>query len=59
MNTREGYSIDPRYERSAPIMDRGCPYPFHNNPYAGVEPAYYDEQGFPYWEPLPEDEDHE
>ena len=28
---------------------------FDKNVYGGDEPTYYDEQGLPYWEPLPEE----
>jgi hypothetical protein len=55
MNTRHGYSIDPKYERHMPLVDWDDAISY-KNAYAGDEPTYYDEQGLPYWEPLLEEE---
>lgn len=56
MNTMNGYSIDPQYERHMPLIDWDGVVS-DKNAYAGSSPAYYDEQGLPHWEPLLEEEE--
>jgi len=55
MNTRNGYSIDPERERGMPLIE--WEEEIDDPVLYRIVFSHFDEQGFPVWEFLPEEEE--